>query len=59
MQHIRNTYTIHTAYDPPPIPDRNHDWSAWVGELDEETTVGWGSSESEAITDLLGWLDVE
>jgi len=43
----------------PPIPDRNHDWSA----IDDNTydgpgsPMGWGATEQEAIEDLLRQLE--
>lgn len=46
---------IKTHYDPPPIPTRDCDWSA----IDDNTydgpgcPIGWGSTEQEAIDDLL------
>jgi len=51
---------IVTRYDPPPIPDRNFDWSA----IDEDTydgaedsanrgQIGYGSTDARAIVDLL------
>lgn len=42
---------ILTKHDPPPIPDRSLDWSAWVDGQDEDVT-GWGATESEAIAEL-------
>lgn len=30
---------IHVKYDPPPIPDRSHDWQAWVDGDEERTTA--------------------
>lgn len=45
---------IVTYYSPPPIPDRQHDWSA----IDDDTydgpgsPIGYGRTEAEAIEDL-------
>ena len=50
---------IKTEYVYPPIPDRNHDWSA----IDDNTydgpgsPMGWGRTEQEAIDDLLRQLE--
>jgi len=45
---------IITRHEPPPIPDRNHDWTA----MREDYEPGWGyighgKTEDEAINDLL------
>lgn len=50
--------TIITEYDPPPIPTRQFDWYA----IDDDTyepgcPIGWGTTEQEAINDLLEKLD--
>lgn len=47
--------TISTDYDPPPIPDRRHDWSA----IDDATydPVGYGETEAEAILDLIDKME--
>jgi hypothetical protein len=50
---------ILTHYDPPPIPWRDHDWSA----VDDETydgpgcRIGWGATEQEAIDDLMAKMN--
>lgn len=49
---------ILTRCNPPPIPDRRHDWSA----IDEATyeagePVGYGETEVDAILDLLDKLE--
>lgn len=43
---------IITTHVFPPIPVRTSDWSAHY-DGDEEGHVGWGTSEAEAIGDLL------
>jgi hypothetical protein len=43
--------TFHTKYDPPPIPIRTNDWSAWV-DGQEEWGSGFGLTESDAINNL-------
>lgn len=49
---------IKTHYDPPPIPVRDHDWSAYdYDTYDEDMPVGYGATEAEAIEDLKeAWL---
>ncbi len=44
--------TPQTQYDPPPIPIRTWDWSAWYGDQDGDTIYGHGATETEAIADL-------
>lgn len=51
---------IVTHYDPPPIPDRRWDWSAY----DEDTyeggmPIGHGATEREAIMDLMIELELK
>ena len=52
---------IQTNYIFPPIPSRNCDWSA----VDSETydgvgcPIGFGSTEQEAVDDLLGKIEDE
>jgi hypothetical protein len=42
---------IHTDYDPPPIPLRQFDWSAWYDNSEGECEHG--RTEQEAIDNLL------
>jgi len=49
--------TIKTSYDYPPIPIRTFDWSAWDETLDEDSIIGHGETEIEAIKDLLEKLN--
>lgn len=51
--------TIKTKYDPPPIPTRNRDWSAWIEGWEEDGPYGYGRTEDEAKADLQEWLDME
>lgn len=44
---------IVTSYDCPPIPDRNHDWSARRDGYDAGDPLGYGATEGEAVADLL------
>lgn len=49
-----------TYYDPPPIPDRNHDWKA----IDYDTydgpgsAIGYGRSEEDAVADLMAEIEL-
>lgn len=44
---------IRTYYAPPPIPYRQFDWQAVdYDTLDEDSIVGFGRTEAEAIADL-------
>lgn len=57
----QRTMQIVTHYDPKPIPDRRFDWSAYDdrtygGEPGEP--VGFGTTEQEAIEDLMGLVDL-
>lgn len=36
----------------PPIPDRSHDWMAYLDDTDGDGPQGWGTTEAEAIADL-------
>lgn len=46
---------IRTSYDPKPIPDRRHDWSAWDDDTcsGDACDFGWGANEQDAVSDLL------
>ena len=46
-------FTCITKYDPPPIPDRRFDWSAYLVGASEDDPVGWGATKAAAIADLL------
>ena len=48
---------ILTKYSPPPVPTNQFDWSAWYDGDEELGIVGYGKTESEAITDLLDRLE--
>ena len=52
---------IETDYRPMPIPDRDRDWSAWEKDnCDEDSIVGYGKTEAEAINKLLrGFIEAE
>ncbi len=50
-------YKLITKFDPPPIPDRQFDWSAhWLEDEDRDEgnthNWGWGATEKEAVADL-------
>ena len=40
-----------TSHVYPPIPDRSHDWCAYVDGEEERQEEGWGKTEGEAIAD--------
>jgi len=44
---------IVTSYDPKPIPLRKFDWIATRKSYEPPMPVGYGSTEAEAIADLL------
>lgn len=44
---------IRTSYEQPPIASRNFDWMAWENGREESALIGHGSTELEAINDLL------
>jgi len=49
---------IVTTYDPPPIPIRDFDWSAYVeGEYDIGQPIGHGKTEADAIADLITQIE--
>lgn len=43
---------IRTSFVNPPIPDRSHDWQAWIDGDEERGPYGFGHTEEEAIADL-------
>lgn len=52
---------IVTHYDPPPIPTRNCDWSAYddlTYDGEESDPVGYGETELEAIQNLLEIMEM-
>lgn len=57
------SHTIHTKYDPPPVPFRGSDWTAifddYDGAPDSNYPIGFGATEAEAILDLLDKDDEE
>lgn len=50
---------IITRYDPPPIPIRNCDWQAVTEDYEPPQPIGLGTTEQEAIDDLLEQLGTE
>jgi hypothetical protein len=42
-----------TKYDPPPIPIRNHDWTATFEDYDLGDPTGTGATEQDAVNDLI------
>ncbi len=50
------THNIKTSHDRPPVPTRNHDWSAWfdwASPDDDFFISGNGETEHAAVADLL------
>lgn len=52
-------HQIRTIYWAKPIPDRQFDWTAWLLDKGEEGVTGRGSTELEAIEDLLIELEAK
>jgi hypothetical protein len=44
---------IVTSHVYPPVPVRNFDWAAWRDGEEERGRYGYGTTEAEAIADLL------
>ena len=44
---------IITEYNPPPIPTIKYDWSAYRENYDLGDYIGYGSTEQEAIKNLI------
>lgn len=50
--------TIKTFFENPPIPVHNLDWSAWDDDtFDEDSLIGHGETEIEAIKDLIEQIE--
>lgn len=50
------THNIKTSHDNPPIPTREHDWSAWfdwASPDDDHYISGNGETEEAAVADLI------
>jgi hypothetical protein len=48
-----DTPMVLTVYDPPAIPLRNYDWTAYREGQEEAGPYGYGVTRQEAIADLL------
>lgn len=48
---------IVTRYNPPPIPTSAFDWAATLPGYEPGEAIGYGSTEQEAIKDLLDQLE--
>lgn len=46
-------YKFRTSYDPPAAPCRSMDWNAVSDNYEAGDPIGYGSTEAEAIADLL------
>lgn len=51
--------TIKTHYDPPPIPDRRSDWTAYDDDTYDGpgSCLGRGATEQEAVDDLIEQME--
>ena len=49
-------HPIITRYDPPPIPTRSVDWTAYRDGWEPSEPIGYGATEEAAIEDLL-WAE--
>lgn len=47
---------IVTDYSPKPIPARQFDWTATLGEYDLGDCIGYGETKAEALTNLVDRL---
>lgn len=43
---------IGTSFVFPPIPTRAFDWQAFVVDMEDESPVGYGATEAEALEEL-------
>ncbi len=50
-------YRIRAELNPKPIPDRNHDWDAWI-DGDEELGTGHGATKLDAMIDLCHMIEL-
>lgn len=59
--HTVNGIKLRTDFIYPPIPIRSHDWSAvaddYDGADDSNCPIGYGTTEQEAITDLIEQIE--
>lgn len=51
--HTVNGIAIRTDHVYPPIPLRDHDWSAVTDNYEPGHPIGWGRTEQAAIDDLI------
>lgn len=54
---MRSAVTPRTSYDYPPLPTRRFDWSAVHPDYEPGDPIGRGSTEAEAIADLMEQLE--
>ena len=59
MSTENNLMNIVTRFEYPAIPDRGFDWHAFQEGCEEDGQYGYGSTEQEAIDDLLLILSEE
>lgn len=53
-----STYKITTSLDITGVAPGDHLWSAHFGDIDEDTECGYGTTEADAIEDLIANHDV-
>ncbi len=53
LEETRGGFTFITKHQPPPISSRQYDWSAHLVDAAEDSPVGFGPTEFDAIRDLL------
>lgn len=51
--------SIDTDHNPPPIPTMAYDWTATLSGYEPGDVIGYGSTEAEAVNDLLRQMEVE
>ena len=54
---IGREIVIETKNERPPIPDRRHDWVAWVSPFDLGADIATGATEGEAIANLIEQIE--
>ena len=57
MMELGQNFKIVVNYIYPPIPDRRHDWCAYVDGWEEDGPYGWGATKFSALMDLIDMLE--
>lgn len=61
IRHVKGV-RVRTDYNPPPVPTTAFDWSAYDDRTfdgDPSDKVGYGSTEEEAVSDLMAEMGIE